>query len=145
MTGQPTGRRWPWEGDSAETRRAFIGNWLLDKLARHNRAEALDAVRLAHGWGETWLGAALLAYADTDLVTTSEAAQLLGVSTDIIRKWTSIPHPVARSRRLLTSRGRRGHQNTYLVADLRRAADAYQSELTRRAKQRRATPNTSGS
>lgn len=144
-----TGRRWPWQGDSPEARAHYIANWLLDWIVQHNRPEAMRRVQIAHGWGEDWLGTALLAYDDADIVTTSEAAQLLGMSTDTIRKLTGMPHPdprqAARGRRLLTSHGRRGHQNTYLVADLRRAADAYQAELTRRAQRRRGAPTSDGS
>jgi hypothetical protein len=142
--------RWPWEGDSPLARAHIIANQLLDELAQLDRDRALRRVRLAHEWGETWLGASLVSYADTDTVTTSEAAQLLGVSVNTIRKWAHMPHPdprqAAHGRRLLRNTGqRRGHQTTYLVGELRRAADDYNAELARRAKRRRAGHQSSGS
>lgn len=82
----PTAATWPWPGDTATDRARRIANTLLTLLPPNERDTW--ATR-AHALGETWLGAALLRWTNDDILTTTEAAELIHVSPSTIRKWHS--------------------------------------------------------
>lgn len=77
---------WPWPGDTPCDRARQIANSLLAQLPVQDREAA---VRRARALGETWLGANLLRWDSTDVITTAEAAELLHTSPATIRKWHS--------------------------------------------------------
>lgn len=77
---------WPWPGDTPCERARQIANSLLAQLPEPGRNEA---IRRARALGETWLGANLLRWDSTDVITTAEAAELLHTSPATIRKWHS--------------------------------------------------------
>lgn len=77
---------WPWPGDTALDRSRRIANSLLALLPD---AERVRAVRQARAVGETWLGANLLRWEVSDVVSTAEAAELVGVGPSTVRKWHS--------------------------------------------------------
>lgn len=77
---------WPWRGDTATDRARRIANTLLGLLDPAERARVITAARAV---GETWLGAEMMRWADDDVITTAEAAQLVHVSPAMVRKWHS--------------------------------------------------------
>lgn len=110
---------WPWPEDTALERARRIANSLIALLPPD---EATIHIATAHRLGESWLGARLLAYTPDQAITTTQAAELLSVSRDVIRQWACAPHPQDPSRPLLPRAGRRGRQQTYLVKCLFDAA-----------------------
>jgi hypothetical protein len=78
---------WPWPRDSPTDRARAVANSLLALLPESDRD---DAIRQARAVGETWLGANLLRWDISDVVTTSEAAELIHVGASTIRKWHSL-------------------------------------------------------
>jgi hypothetical protein len=89
---------WPWPQDTACERARRIANSLLALLSGDDRDRA---IRQARAVGETWLGAQLLRWEVTDVVTTNQAAEILHVGPSTIRKWHSEGH--------LPNHGRPGH------------------------------------
>jgi hypothetical protein len=145
-------RPWPYPQDiNAAARYKRMVNTALILLARVDPDGADVLVREFHSYGETWAGAGLITYQDTDAVTTAEAAALLGVAEDTIRKWATMPHPNPRRARLgqtlLPRAGRRGRSQTYLVSRLRAAQREYQLMLAarRRAREGRSDESAGGS
>lgn len=100
-----------------------IANTLLTLLPEAERH--LWAQR-AHAVGETWLGDSLVTYTEDQAITTREAARLLCVSEDVIRRWACTTLPSGAP--LLPRAGRQGRQQTYLVRCL---LDASHRSLTR--------------
>lgn len=94
---------WPWPEDLPVDRARRIANSLLallpdDEAARH--------VATARRLGETWLGANLLRFDVTDVVTTAEAAELVHVGASTIRKWHSegyLPNHLGRQGRYVVA------------------------------------------
>lgn len=80
---------WPWPGDTPTERARAVANSLLALLPAGDRDHA---IRQARAVGETWLGANLLRWDKTDVVTTAEAAELAHVGASTIRKWHSDGH-----------------------------------------------------
>ena len=78
---------WPWPEDTQLERARRIANSLLGLLPD---AERDLAIRKARAVGQTWLGANLLRWDKTDVVTTSDAAELANVGPSTIRKWHSL-------------------------------------------------------
>lgn len=138
MTAKP----WPYPEDTtAGARYKRMVNTALLVLARADPDAADQLVRDFHTYGETWAGASLVTYDDTDAITTAQAATLLGVSEATIRRWACLPHPNPRRARmgqmLLSRFGRRGRHQTYLVRDLRAAHREYRLLLAARKVERR--------
>jgi hypothetical protein len=94
---------WPWPGDNATDRARKIANSLLALLPDIERDQAIVKARAV---GETWLGANLLHWEIHDVVTTSQAAEIIHVRPSTIRKWHSEGH-------LPNHQGRKG---LYVVA-----------------------------
>lgn len=94
---------WPWPGDTPTERARRIANSLLALLPEPDRGAAIAQARAV---GESWLGANLLRWDKSDVITTAEAAELLHVGAATIRKWHSLGY-------LPNHLGRRGR---YVVA-----------------------------
>lgn len=77
---------WPWPSDTPCERARRIANSLLALLSEPDRDMA---IRKARAVGQTWLGANLLRWDYSDIITTAEAAQLLHTTPSVIRKWHS--------------------------------------------------------
>lgn len=116
MTG-----RWPWPGDNATERARRIANSLLALLPAEERPVWTTR---AHQLGETWLGETIVGLKDDDAITGRQAAQLVHVSEDVIRKWASMPHPDAPDRKLLPRFKKLGGRRTYIVQHVLDAAAA---------------------
>ena len=80
---------WPWPADLPVDRARAVANSLLALLSDH---EQTVAIRKARAVGESWLGANLLRFDVTDVITTAEAAELVHVGASTIRKWHSEGH-----------------------------------------------------
>lgn len=133
---------WPYPADVTTAARARrIANNVLVLLAAADPDAAGQLVTEVQRYGETWFGTALITHADTDAITTAEAATLLGVAETTIRKWASTPHPNPRRARqgqmLLSRFGWRGRSRTYLVRNLRAAHREHQLMKAARKMERR--------
>jgi len=98
---------WPWPEDLPVDRARRVANSLLGLIPTHERH---IAIRKARAVGETWLGAELLRFDTTDVITTAEAAELVHVGASTIRKWHSDGH-------LPNHLGRQGRYVVALVLD----------------------------
>lgn len=110
MTGE-----WPWPGESATERARRIANSLLTLLPADE--QPVWTAR-AHALGETWLGSVLITYDETSIITTEQAAALVHVSRDTIRRWACSVHPEDPARPLLPRLRREGHWMTYRATDV---------------------------
>ena len=110
---------WPWPGETALQRARQVANWILDRLSTADRD---DVIRQARAVGETWLGEQLLRWTNTDVVTTSQAAELVQVGASTVRKWHSEGH-------LPNHQGRKGYYVVQQVRDC--AARRYQDRADR--------------
>jgi len=110
---------WPWPADNATERARRIANSLLALLPPEERERHIAT---AHRLGETWLGSSLVTYTLEQAITTHQAATLLAVSEDVIRRWACLAHPRLPERPLLPRFRRQGREMTYLVKDLLDAA-----------------------
>lgn len=119
-TAGPVGS-WPWPGETATERARRIANALLEQLPDDARSAAVNAAR---AFGETWLGESLVIHTPDQDITGMEAAQLVAVSEDVIRRWACTAHPDHPDRPLLPRFGWRGRRRTYLVRDVLDAAGA---------------------
>lgn len=117
----PVTDKWPWPGDTPTERARRIANSLLMLLPADERP--IWTAR-AHAIGETWLGETLVRWTAEDAVNGQEAAQLVHVSEDIIRKWATKAHPDDPGKPLLPRFKMRGRCRTYLVRDVLDAAAA---------------------
>lgn len=77
---------WPWPEDLPVDRARRIANSLLVLLPE---AEISRHVATARRLGESWLGANLLQWDISDVVSTAQAAELVHVGASTIRKWHS--------------------------------------------------------
>lgn len=98
---------WPWPEDLPVDRARRIANSLLALLPD---GEAARHIVTARRLGESWLGANLLRFEITDVVTTAQAAELVHVGASTIRKWHSQGY-------LANHQGRAGRYVVALVLD----------------------------
>lgn len=113
--------KWPWPGDNATERARRIANSLLALLPAEEQPEWIAR---AHELGETWFGEGLVIYTPDQAINTAQAAQLIGVSQDVIRQWACKPHPEDPGRKLLPRFKKQGNHRTYLAGDVLDAAAA---------------------
>lgn len=78
---------WPWPGDTPLERARRIACSLLALIPDPD--ERASYIAVARSVGETWLGNNLVIHADTDVITTVEAADLVNVVPGTIRRWHS--------------------------------------------------------
>ncbi|MFI1194067.1 hypothetical protein ACH4T9_12530 [Micromonospora sp. NPDC020750] len=118
------GRRQPWPipGDTALDRARKIAHMYRAQLHALNPDACNQADATAQQFGETWVVPQTVTVEDTDAITTSEAAQLVHVSEDVIRQWACNRHPEHPDQPLLPRHGWRGRERTYLAQHVRDAA-----------------------
>lgn len=122
MTDNP---RWPWPGEDDLDRARRIAHAYRQHLhtAAPQLCDALDEAIVAYG--ELWAVPATVVYEPEDAITTPQAAELVGVTSEMIRHWARLPHPDDPDRSLLPRFKRRGRYMTYLVAHVEAAVEAY--------------------
>lgn len=120
---------WPWgpETELQKARRIAIAYRNHFHTANPTVCDVLDAAMVEHG--QTWLLPRPVLYDDTDAVTTAVAAELVGRSAAVIRRWAATDHP-DRPGKLLPAFGWDGPSRTYLVGEVREAAAISAARLT---------------
>lgn len=130
MSVQP---KWPYAGDSEVERARKVA--LMYR--QHLRAQSVDicdqADRTAVAFGEAWAAPHIVAYEPEDAITTIQAAELVGVTSEMIRHWARLPHPDDSSLPLLPRARRRGREMTYRVMHVEAALEAYRRSQHARA------------
>jgi hypothetical protein len=113
---------WPWPGDSELARARKIAQAYREhlKLANPIVCRTLDEVMLAYG--QTWVAPDEMGYDDGSAITTAQAALLVSVRVETIRQWACTPDPTDPTRMLLPRFRWDGRQRTYLVVNVKRAA-----------------------
>lgn len=133
MTANP---KWPRPGEPDVERARAIA--LMYR--QHLRAWSVDlcdqADQTAVAFGEYWAAPHLVHYEPEDAITTSQAAELVGVSPDMIRHWARLTHPDDPSRPLLPRARRQGREMTYRVMHVEAASEAYRRSQHARAASR---------
>lgn len=129
---------WPWPEDTPLHQARRVANTLLKLLHDVDPLGAQIARSQIHTYGLTWLGSTLVTREPGDIVTTPEAAELLGVSEDTVRRWACTPHPDEHraGEMLLRRAGRRGRHQTHVVQDLWQAQADYLDMLARKRDER---------
>ena len=112
--------RWPYPQDGPAERARRVALAYRARLARLSAEAAAECDELAARYGETWMLDQPEVDDDQEL-TTTEAAQLVGVSPGTIRNWACAQHPEYPDRPLLPRYGRRGRERTYLARHVREA------------------------
>lgn len=124
---------WPFPLDTALDRARKVAGMYRSRLRALDVAvcDVLDDTAVS--FGEDWMiDKPDLVDPDREL-TTSEAADLVQVHPDTIRKWACAPHPTERDQPLLPRFKKRGRERTYLAGKVLEAA-----ALVRRAQHARA-------
>jgi hypothetical protein len=130
MTANP---KWPWpaETDLDRARRIAVAYRQHLHTAAPRVCAGLDEMVVR--WGETWVAPELVYTDPEQAITTAEAADLVGVTPEMVRHWARLPHPDDPTRMLLPRFKRRGRDMTYLVADVAAAPDVYRRSRHPRA------------
>lgn len=117
--------KWPYPNDSEVERARAIALMYRQHLRARSVPLCDQLDRLAVGYGEGWAAPHLVTRQAEDAVTTAEAAEMTGVSPEMIRHWARLPHPDDPDRMLLPRFKRRGRDMTYLVCNVESALEAY--------------------
>lgn len=114
---------WPHPNDTAVDRARKVAGMYRQHLHTLNPAVCDQLDQVAAGFGQTWMLDKLdTGPAEDHDLTTEEAAELVEVSPETIRKWACMPHRAEPGRTLLPRFGRRNRQRTYLAQHVREAA-----------------------
>lgn len=113
---------WPNPADTALDRARRVAGMYRAQLraVAPNTCDTLDDTVAA--FGETWLLDKPDIIDPDQELTTSEAAELVRVHPDTIRKWACADHPQRPGELLLPRFGRRGRERTYIAAKVLEAA-----------------------
>jgi hypothetical protein len=117
-------RRNPWPNplDTPLDRARRIAGMYRSRLRALDRGACDVLDETAVSFGETWmLERPDIVDPDQEL-TTAEAAALVRVHPDAIRRWACLAHPTAPDRSLLPRFGWRGRERTYIAAKVLEAA-----------------------
>lgn len=117
-----SGGVWPWPADTALDIARRLLQTYREALAQRDplACEQIDARAAAVGQG--WVKPTLEVWGDDDLVTTAEAAELAGVSADVIRQWGRRGHLPRLTASDGTRRWRAGDVRTHIAATRRARA-----------------------
>lgn len=130
---QRTGNRWPYPLDTPIDRARKIAGMYRSRLRALDVAACDLLDDTAVSFGEDWmLDKPDIVDPDQEL-TTLEAADLVHVHPDTIRKWACAKHPTLRDQPLLPRFKKRGRERTYLAGQVLQAA-----AIVRRAQHTRA-------
>lgn len=133
LNKQDTKNLWPNSVDTALDRARKIAGMYRARL----RALDVGACDLlddtAVSFGEDWMLEKPDIVDPLRQLTTTEAAELVHVHPDTIRKWACAQHPTEHGRMLLPRFKKRGRERTYLAGNVLEAA-----AIVRRAQQARA-------
>lgn len=94
------------------------------RLRTLNRDACTQADETAASFGETWMLDRLDIVNPDDVVTTAQAAELVRVPIERIRKWACANHPERPNEPLLPRAARRGRERTFLAVHVLAAAAA---------------------
>ncbi|GGN39562.1 hypothetical protein FHR83_006691 [Actinoplanes campanulatus] len=115
-------RTWPNNIDTPLDRARRIAGMYRARLHALNPEACDDCDQTAADFGETWmLERPDIVEPDREL-TTTEAAELVQVSPDLIRKWACQKHPTTPGLNLLPRYGWRGRERTYIAGKVFEAA-----------------------
>jgi hypothetical protein len=119
---QPRRGKWPNNVDTPLDRARKIAGMYRARLRALDTAACDDCDDTAAGFGETWmLERPDLVDPDREL-TTAEAAELVNVPVQRIRKWACADHPERTGEALLPRFKMRGKERTYLAGSVLEAA-----------------------
>lgn len=120
------GRRgaWPWPLDNEVDRARKVAMMYRERLRTLSRPACDQADEVAAGFGEDWMLAKPQRVEENQELTTVEAAQLVKVTVDKIRKWACADHPERPGEPLLPRFKKRGKERTYLAQHVLAAAAA---------------------
>jgi hypothetical protein len=104
------------------------------RLRALDRAAADECDTVAAGFGEDWMLDREMVVEPHREVTTAEAARLVNVHPDTIRRWACMNHPERPDDPLLPRFKMRGRERTYLAESVRLAASAMRRAQLARAR-----------
>lgn len=84
---KPTRQQWPYPGDTPLQRARRWAQAYRQHLRTANPELCAALDDAARAYGDTWLVETLVTVNDDDLLTTAEAAELVGVDIETIRQW----------------------------------------------------------
>lgn len=114
---------WPFAGDTPVVVARHVARAYRARLRIVNPAACDETDHLMVEVGQLWVVDPELVWAPTDLITTADAAKLVGVNPPTIHQWASTTeHPDHPGRPLLPRVGWAGRARTYRVADVVTAA-----------------------
>lgn len=133
LNRQDTTRLWPNPVDTALDRARKIAGMYRARLRALDvgACDVLDDT--AASFGEDWMIEKPDIVDPNRELTTAEAAELVHVHPDAIRKWACAKHPTDRDKPLLPRFKKRGRERTYLAGQVLEAA-----AIVRRAQHTRA-------
>lgn len=115
-------RLWPNPADTALDRARRVAGMYRARLGALNPAARDDCDQTAASFGETWmLDKPDIIDPDREL-TTAQAAELVNVPAQRIRKWAGLNHPEQPGQPLLPRFKMRGRERTYLAGQVLQAA-----------------------
>lgn len=117
--------KWPYAGDSEVERARKVALMYRQHLRAQSVAMCDEVDRTAVAFGEAWAAPHTVRYEPTDAITTAQAAELVGVTPEMIRHWARLPHPDDPSAPLLPRARRQGREMTYRVMHVEAALEAY--------------------
>lgn len=117
--------KWPYGGDSDVERARKVALMYRQHL-RAQSVEVCDQLdRTVVEFGETWAAPHVMGHQPEDAITTAEAAEMAGVTPEMIRHWARLPHPDDPAQPLLPRARRQGREMTYRVMHVTAAMEAY--------------------
>lgn len=131
-TNQPD--LWPNPTDGPVARARKVAHMYRAYLRAQNRTLCDQADQVAVGFGQDWVVESEVQVEPGQALTTAEAAELVKVHPDTVRKWACMEHPERPGERLLPRFKRRGRERTYLAEHVLAAAAAVRRARLARAR-----------
>jgi hypothetical protein len=126
--------RWPHAQDGQKERARKVALMYRARLRALDRNACDDCDQTAAAFGETWMLDRLPVVNPDQALTTAEAAALVSVHPDTIRKWACAKHPDKPGEPLLPRFKKRGRERTYLAVNVLAAAAAVRRNQHARAR-----------